>query len=93
MTDADRMSAGAGGSRLYVGAGTYKTSDGTLNKGTRSIYIRVDQLAMITSHKVNGVAVTNKPTGSDLLAGDFFAFPALLTEIIIAGGSFIGYQS
>ena len=93
MKDEQRMMAGAGGSRLYVGAATYKTSDGTLNKGTRSIFIRADQAAMITSMKVNGIAVTTAPTGSDLLAGDFFTFPNDLTEIVTAGGSFIGYQS
>jgi len=86
------MMAGAGGSKLYVGAATYKTSDGTLNKGTLSIYIRADQAAMITSMKVDGNAVTVPPVGSDLLAGDFFTFHKAVTEIVIAGGSFIGYQ-
>jgi len=92
MADEIKMMAGSGGSRLYDGAATYKTSDDTLNIGTRSIFIRVVQAAMITSMKVNGVAVTKKPVGSDLLAGDFFTFTNDITEIVIAGGSFIGYQ-
>ena len=92
MKDEQRMMAGAGGSRLYVGAGTYKTSDGTLNNGTRSIFIRADQAAMITSMKVDGTAVSLKPTGADLLAGDFYTFGGYLTEIVTTGGSFIGYE-
>ena len=93
-----RQIAGAGGSKLYVGAGTYKVSDGTLNKGTRVIFIRADQVAMITSMKIKdynetAVAVTGGPVGSDLLAGDFYTFKYAIDEIVIAGGSFIGYQS
>ena len=91
MNDLQRVS-GSGGSRLYDGANTYKTSDGTLNKGTISIFIRANQAAMITSMKINGIATTLKPVGSDLLAGDFYTFSNEITEIVIAGGSFIGYQ-
>lgn len=87
-----KMMAASGGSNLYVGAATYKTSDSTLNEGTRSIYIRADQAAMITSMKVNDVAVTNGLIGADLLAGDFFTFAEDITEIVIAGGSFIGFE-
>lgn len=92
MANELRLMSGSGGSRLYVGAATYKTSDGTLNAGTRSIFVRADQLAMITSMKVDGVAVVVTPVGSDLLAGDFFTFEKDITEIVLAGGSFIGYQ-
>ena len=92
MANEIKMMSGSGGSRLYVGTATYKTSDGTLNTGTRSIYIRVDQAAMITSMKVNDVAVTDTPVGSDLLALDFFTFENDITEMVVAGGSFIGYQ-
>jgi hypothetical protein len=92
MANEIRMMSGAGGSRLYVGAGTFKTSDGTLNANTRSIFIRVDQSAMITSMKIAGVSLTLKPVGADLLAGDFYTFSDKITEIITAGGSFIGYQ-
>ena len=92
MADEIKMMAGSGGSRLYVGAATYKTSDDSLNIGTRSIYIREDQSAMITSMKVNGIALTKTPVGSDLKAQDFFTFSDDITEIVIAGGSFIGYQ-
>jgi len=96
--DEGRRVAGAGGSKLYVGAGTYSVAAGTLNKGTTSIYIRADQAAMITSAKttdynIAAVAITGAPIGSDLLLGDFFTFKNPLSEIVIAGGSFIGYQS
>jgi hypothetical protein len=92
MANELRMMAGAGGSRLYEGSGTFKTSDGTLNEHTRSIFVRADQSAMITSMKVNGVALALKPVGSDLKAGDFFTFSDSITEIVLAGGSFIGYE-
>ena len=92
MANEIRMMSGSGGSKLYVGAATYKTSDSTLNTGTRSIYIRADQAAMITSMKVDDVAVTGAPVGSDLKAMDLFTFDGELTEIVLAGGSFIGYQ-
>lgn len=92
MANEIRMMSGSGGSRLYVGAATYKTSDGTLNEHTRSISIRETQAAMITSMKVNGIAVTDAPVGSDLLAQDFYTFPKEVTEIVLSGGSFIGYQ-
>jgi predicted metal-dependent phosphotriesterase family hydrolase len=85
--------AGSGGSHLYVGAGTYKTSDGTLYEDTRSIYIRADQSAMITSMKVNGTSITRGIVGADLKANDFFTFEKAITEIVIAGGSFIGYST
>jgi hypothetical protein len=92
MANEIKMMSGSGGSRLYEGAATYKTADGSLNPGTRSIYIRADQAAMITSMKVGGAALALKPVGSSLLAGDFFTFSDEITEIVIAGGSFIGYQ-
>lgn len=92
MANEIRMMAGSGGSRLYVGAATYKTSDDSLNEHTRSIFVRADQAAMITSMKVKDVAVIKTPVGSDLLAGDFFTFDDEITEIVLAGGSFIGYQ-
>ena len=92
MANEIRMMAGAGGSRLYEGAGTFKTSDSTLNDKTRSIYIRADQTAMITSMKIAGISLSLKPVGADLLATDFYTFSDKITEIIIAGGSFIGYQ-
>ncbi len=90
--------AGDGGSNLYSGADTYKTSDGSLNKGTVAIYIREDQAAMITSAQMvdgNGtvIAVAGGHVGGDLKAGDYFTFPHELSEIVIAGGSFIGYQA
>jgi hypothetical protein len=87
-----KMMSGSGGSRLYNAAGTYKISDGTLNEGTRSIFIREDQAAMITSMKVNDVAVTNKPVGEALKTSDFYTFSDQITEIVISGGSFIGYE-
>jgi hypothetical protein len=87
-----KMMSGSGGSRLYVGANTFKTSDSTLNDDTRSIFIREDQVAMITSMKVKGVALAVAPVGSDLKANDFFTFNDEVTEIVISGGSFIGYQ-
>jgi|ERR1035437_1229015 hypothetical protein len=92
MADEIKMMAGSGGSQLYVGAHTFKTSDQSLNQGTRSIYIREDCLAMITSMKVNGVAQTGGKVAADLKTGDFFTFDAEITEIITAGGSFIGYE-
>jgi hypothetical protein len=92
MANEIKMMAGSGGSRLYVGAHTFKISDQTLNENIRSIYIRADQSAMITSMKIAGVAEIVAPVGSDLLAGDFFTFKDELTEIVTAGGSFIGYQ-
>jgi hypothetical protein len=92
MANEIRMMAGAGGSRLYEGATTFKTSDGTLNLHTRSIYVRADQAAMITSMKVNGVALALKPVAADLKAGDFFTFSDSITEIVLTGGSFIGYE-
>jgi hypothetical protein len=96
MDEARRMS-GAGGSELYVGAHTFRTSDATLKNGTYAIYIREDCSAMITSMKVNGTAVTATSggkgiPGADLKAGDFFTFGNQITEIVTAGGSFIGYQ-
>jgi hypothetical protein len=92
-----KMMSGSGGSRLYVGAHTFKTSDGTLNADTRSIYIREDQAAMITSMKVNGVALSAIADGKGIIgaalkANDFFTFDAEITEIVCAGGSFIGYE-
>lgn len=88
-----KMMSGSGGSRLYVGAATFKTSDGTLNDHTRSIYIREDQAAMITSMKVNGVVIAVTPVSSDLKAADFFTFSDDITEIVTSGGSFVGYQA
>jgi hypothetical protein len=92
-----QMMSASGGSELYVGAHTFKTSDGTLESGTKSIFIREDQSAQITSMKVNDVAVTAAAdgkgiVGADLKAGDFFTFKNEITEIVQAGGSFIGYQ-
>jgi hypothetical protein len=92
MANEIRMMSGSGGSRLYEGAGTFKTSDGTLNDKTRSIFIRADQTAMITSMKINGVVLALKPVGANLLATDFYTFSDKITEIVLAGGSFIGYQ-
>jgi hypothetical protein len=91
MADEIKMIAGSGGSKLYA-TGTFKTSDDTLNEGTRSIYVREDATAMITSMKVNGVSVTGSLVGANLKAGDFFTFDAEITEIVIAAGSFIGYE-
>ena len=84
------------GSDLYDGAGTYKVSDKSLKRNTRAIYVREDQAAMITSMKlmVRGTATvqTLELVGADLMAGDFFTFEYPIEEIVIAGGSFIGYQ-
>jgi hypothetical protein len=93
-----QMVAGSGGSELYVGAHTFKTSDGTLYEDTRSIFIREDCSAMITSMKVKGVSMTSTTggkgiVGADLKAGDFFTFKAPVTEMVVAGGSFIGYST
>jgi hypothetical protein len=90
--------AGDAGSELYSGAGTYKTSDGSLKKDTVAIYVREDQAAMITSAKaVNNNGTTYDLAGNliagNLKAGDFFTFPHPISEIVIAGGSFIGYQA
>ena len=89
--------AASEGSELYSGAGTYKTSNGTLQHNTMSIYIREDQAAMITSAKclVNGseVALSGGKIASALKAGDYFTFKYPLSEIVISGGSFIGHQS
>jgi hypothetical protein len=95
--DPSRMMSGAGGSELYVGAHTFNKAAGTLKNGTFSIYIREDCSAMITSMKVGGVAVAASSNGkgipgADLKAGDFFTFAGEITEIVSAGGSFIGYQ-
>ena len=87
------MAAGSGGSHLYVGAHTFKISDSTLYEDTRSIYIREDCTAMITSMKVGGTSVTRGIVGADLKAGDFFTFEKAITEIVVAGGSFIGYST
>ena len=93
-----RQIAGAGGSGLYVGAGTYKTSDGTLKAGTRVIRVRADQAAMITSIKLlikgSEVAQTGAINfvGADLLKDDEIFYPHPISEIVIAGGSFIGYR-
>lgn len=86
-----RHISGADGSDLYVGAGTYKTSDGSLKANCRTIYIREDQTAMITSMKLAEAVHTGNKIGAALKAGDIFTFNDDITEIIISGGSFIGY--
>lgn len=85
--------AGFNGSKLYVGAATYKTSDSTLRPGISRIYIREDQVAMVTSMKVNDIAEGGNGTivGKDLKAGDFYTFQGNISEIVISGGSFIGH--
>jgi hypothetical protein len=87
-----KMMSGSGGSKLYVGAHTFRISDNTLNEGTRSIWIRETQSAMITSMKIAGVVQTGGLVGANLIAGDFFTFDQEITEIVVAGGSFIGYE-
>lgn len=88
-----QMIAGSGGSHLYVGAHTFGTADKSLYEDTKSIYIREDCSAMITSMKVKGTVVTRGIVGADLKAGDFFTFENYITEIVTAGGSFIGYST
>jgi hypothetical protein len=91
MSKEIQMMAGSGGCKLY-GTGTFKTSDSTLNEGTRSIFVREDATAMITSMKVAGVVYTGGIVGVNLKALDFFTFKADITEIVIAAGTWIGYE-
>ena len=98
MTQDDiKRLTGSKGSDLYDGAATYKTSDGTLMHGLVTIYIRESQAAMITSMKLlideKEVAYNHlNIVGAKLFAGDMYTFEYPICEIVIAGGSFIGYR-
>ena len=74
----------------------HKTSDGSLKKSTVAIYVREDQAAIIHFRKKLITMESTYDLAGNLIAGelkrqgDFFTFPHPITEIVIAGGSFIG---